>query len=188
MPLSLLSSPVASMVSELLPTSTIFARNTLAISMISLRRSGAAFTLNMTSSRSMAPSSVRSVILCTLISLCSCLVICSKGHVVGVDDGCDARHGGVFGRAHRQRLYVEAAPRDEAGHAREHAGLVLHQNGQDVLHGAHRAPPFPPSDSGTSVRTAPTATSMAPMTSSSARPGATMGYTFWSREMATSSR
>ena len=65
------------MVSELLPTSTIFARKTLAISMISLRRSGAAFTLNSTSSRSMAPSSVRSVILCTLISLCSCLVICS---------------------------------------------------------------------------------------------------------------
>ena len=39
-----------------------------------------------------------------------------------------------------------------------------------------------------SVRTAPTATSMAPMTSSSALPGATMGNTFWSREMATSRR
>ena len=77
MPLSLLSSPVASMVSELFPTSTIFARKTLAISMISLLRSGVAFTLNSTSSRSMAPSSVRSLILCTLISLCSCLVICS---------------------------------------------------------------------------------------------------------------
>ena len=77
MPLSLLSSPVASMVSELRPTSTIFARNTLAISMISLRRSGWAFTLNSTSSRSMAASLVRSVILCTLISLCSCFVICS---------------------------------------------------------------------------------------------------------------
>ena len=44
---------------------------------LNLLDSGVAFTLNSTSSRSMAPSSVRSLILCTLISLCSCLVICS---------------------------------------------------------------------------------------------------------------
>ncbi len=69
--------PVASIVSELFPTSTILARKMFDISMISLRRSGGAVTLNSTSSRSMALSLVRSVILCTLISLCSCLVICS---------------------------------------------------------------------------------------------------------------
>ena len=39
------SSPVASMVSEPRPTSTIFARKTFAISMIPLRRSEAALTL-----------------------------------------------------------------------------------------------------------------------------------------------
>ena len=65
------------MVSEPRPTSTIFARKMFAISMISLRRSEAALTLYRASSRSMAPSSVRSVILCTLMSLCSCFVICS---------------------------------------------------------------------------------------------------------------
>ena len=63
MPRSLLSSPVASIVSELLPTSTIFARNTFVISMISFRRSGDAFTLKSTSSRSIADSFVRSLIL-----------------------------------------------------------------------------------------------------------------------------
>ena len=77
MPLSFDSSPVASMVRLERPTSTILARNTLAISMISLRRSGAALTLNSASSRSMADVSVRSVILNTLTSLLSCLVSCS---------------------------------------------------------------------------------------------------------------
>ena len=62
------------------------------------------------------------------------------GHVVGLHDGRDARHGGVFRGAHGQRLDVEAAPRDEARHARQHAGLVLHQDGQDVF---HSAPPLP---------------------------------------------
>ena len=60
---SLLATPVASMVSVFLPTSTTLARKTSAISMTSWRRSGEAWTLKSTSSRSTASSSVKSEIL-----------------------------------------------------------------------------------------------------------------------------
>ncbi len=49
-------------------------------------------------------------------------------HGIGLDDDGHARHRRVFGRSDGQRLDVEAAARDEPGHARKHAGLVLYEN------------------------------------------------------------
>ena len=74
------------------------------------------------------------------------------GHVVGEHDGGDAREGGVFGGAHGQRFDVEAAPGDEACHTGQHAGAVLNQDRQNVL---HRAPPFSSSPSRNRVISTP---------------------------------
>ena len=43
-----------------------------------------------------------------------------------------AREVGDFGRAHDQRVDVEAAGGQDTGHARQHTGLVLHEAVQDV--------------------------------------------------------
>jgi hypothetical protein len=44
-----------------------------------------------------------------------------------------ARHRGVEGLPHGQALDVVAARREQPGHAREHAELVLHEDGDGVL-------------------------------------------------------
>ena len=50
-----------------------------------------------------------------------------------VDRERDARDRRVVGRADRQRVDVEAAPREQARDPSQHAGLVLHQHREDVL-------------------------------------------------------
>lgn len=107
-----------------------------------------------------------------------------EAHLVGLHDDGHAREALVLGGGHREGLDVEAAARDHAGHAGEHAGFVLHQDGEDVAH--HSSPPFS-SGSGAAdaatgfpkpfslTRTPPRVTSSAPMMSSMGAPGATIG-------------
>src|SRR6185312_15600189 len=52
----------------------------------------------------------------------------------GGDDG-HAREGRVLGRRDRQRLDVVPARGEETCHARKSAGLVLHEDGEDMAHG-----------------------------------------------------
>ena len=75
---SLPGSPTTSMVRALSATSTTLARNTCTRSRIAARFSGGADTLSSISSRSTAGMRVRSLTSNTLISLLSCLLICSR--------------------------------------------------------------------------------------------------------------
>src|SRR5680860_421713 len=70
--------PVASMVTESTATSTMLARKTSTISMISPRVPPTAATFTSCSSRSTASRSSSSTIFSTLMSLLSCLVTCSR--------------------------------------------------------------------------------------------------------------
>src|SRR5680860_908512 len=70
--------PVASMVTESTSTSTMVARKTCTISMISPRVPPTAATFTSCSSRSTASCSSSSTIFSTLMSLLSCLVTCSR--------------------------------------------------------------------------------------------------------------
>ena len=73
----------------------------------------------------------------TLMSLWSCLVTCSSGVSSALHHDRDARQRRVLGGADRERVDVEAAPREQRRDAREHAGLVLHEHGERVLHHSH---------------------------------------------------
>src|SRR5450759_3138962 len=87
------------------------------------------------------------------------------GVLVAVDDDGDAREPGVLAEAHRQALDVEAAAREQPGDPREHAGLVLDEDGEGVLHDFLPSLPWPPIISVISL------------------PAGTMGYTFSSGEV-----
>jgi len=50
------------------------------------------------------------------------------------DDG-HAAYLRLVGDADSQAVDVETPAREEAGHASQHAGLVLHHHGKGVLHG-----------------------------------------------------
>ncbi len=71
--------PVASMVNDSVDTSTTLARNRFTASMTWPRVVASVRTLTSASSRDTVLSSSCSTILITLISLLSCLVICSSG-------------------------------------------------------------------------------------------------------------
>ena len=86
----------------------------------------------------------------------------SQGHAHALnlkDSGIDV----VVGRTDREREDVERPPGEEPGNARQHARLVLHEDGEDVVTRVHR-PPSP--NSGPR------------MMSSLDAPAGTIGYTF----------
>src|SRR5262249_17830897 len=56
-----------------------------------------------------------------------------QGGVLGVDHDRDPGDLGVLGLADRERVDVEAATGEHAGHPGQDAGLVLHQHRQRVL-------------------------------------------------------
>ena len=58
---------------------------------------------------------------------------------LGVDHDRHPAEPLVLGRADRERHDVEPAPREQAGDAREHAELVLHQHAEDVVLAARLA-------------------------------------------------
>src|SRR6185295_4758747 len=76
---SLSAVPVASIVTDSVPTSTILARNRFATSSTALRTAASARTLTSSSSRCTDWAGSSSTILMTLTSLLSCLVTCSSG-------------------------------------------------------------------------------------------------------------
>ena len=64
--------------------------------------------------------------------------------LVAVDHDGDAREARVLAQADGQALDVEAAPGEEPGDPREHAGLVLDEDGERVLHDFFPLAPGPP--------------------------------------------
>ena len=103
-------------------------RKTSQISMMRARASPSARTLASISSRSTAVPGSCSRILITLTSLLSCFVTCSSGLGLDVDDDRHARQPFGLRGTDRERVDVEPARREQAGHAREHAGPVLDQH------------------------------------------------------------
>ena len=118
------------------------------------------------------------------------------GNRIGRHDNRDTRHRGILGRAYGKRLDVEAASGNETRYALQDTGFVLNENGEDVLSLHYSSPSsskpqacsVPKASSGMLERTGPTARSIAPICSSSEPPGATIGYTCCSREIARSRR
>jgi hypothetical protein len=52
--------------------------------------------------------------------------------LLDVDDDRHPRHLGLLGRTDRERIDVEAATREQTGNPRQHARLVLDENGQGM--------------------------------------------------------
>ena len=94
---------------------------------------GSAFTLMSSISRSTWFSSLRSVTLMTSISLWSCLITCSMTNASPRDHQGHPRHRRVERLPHRQALDVVPARREQPGHARQHAELVLDQHRDRML-------------------------------------------------------
>ncbi len=80
-----------------------------------------------------ASSGASSVISTTLISLSSCLTICSSGVGLDVDHDGDAAEALVVGRRHGQREDVEAPPANSPATRASTPGLVLDQHREDVV-------------------------------------------------------
>ena len=98
-----------------------------------------------------------------------------------VDGQRDARQPPLVGRADREGVDVEAAPREQARDARQHAGLVLDEDRQDVLaprpHPAGRLELLEAQQ----LLGAWLAHDAQPTMSRAAWPGEIIGYTFSSR-------
>ena len=101
--------------------------------MISARFSTAEETLNIAISRATVSSGSMSRIFSTLTSLCSCLVTWSIGWTAPSRVSVIREMLGSSVGPDRERVDVEAAPREEAGDPRQDARFVLDQDREDVL-------------------------------------------------------
>ena len=129
---SLSGVPVASRVTVSGLTSTTRARKSSAVCSTWVRSAIGARTLTSSSSRWTAAPPSSSTILMTSISLFSCLVICSSGCALGVDDDRHARQVRVLRGPDGEGLDVEPAAAEQRRDAGQDTGLVLDQHGQRV--------------------------------------------------------
>ena len=87
-----------------------------------------------TISRATDGASVRSVACSTLTSLLICLITCGADLRIDVGDDRHARQRRIERARDRQALNVVVALREQPGDAHQRAGLVLHQNRNDLQH------------------------------------------------------